>query len=380
MTSSSASGSYFESLPIELHRIILANLPDFLSLRSIVIASRDARAAYNLSSQSTQCSILRNLMSNSPHLSTESRWLHAASYIRRNDPDWRDDVDAFLAYSGKDFKKQQRPQRFEAATAKGLRFHMVVEDLTRAFVRAAMHPSRSGASRPAKGNIYSLPLQRAESIRIQRALYRFQRICQMHRRNGQPLQPGARRWVEHPLGEFIRRLPSWELEELHCIYRYLILSLSFLDDDAHSAFASAQSHEGEFPNYRYRERVVSMGLIFLSKLVTAPVETRSALLEQYCGSDTQPLSDILPLDGADSSIGIQAKSRSLTIQSLFGPSAGWVLFRSTSIKDRGPAPLNALRDWGYCFWERDRLEACGVYETEKSAEVHSRQFGESTRQ
>ena len=367
MDTASAQISYFECLPTELHCIILALLPDFWSLRSVVTASRSAHDAYVLSSQSIQWNVLRRLLYNAPQLSAESWWLHAASYIRRNTSDARDNMDEFLAYNEPDIERQHPPNSLDTVTAGGLRFHIIIEDLTSAFVKAAVHSSSNGALRTPEVNIWNFPLQLDESIRIQRALYRFQRICQMYPRNTQPWQPGARRPEEHPLGEFVKGLPSWELEELRCVYRFLTSSLSFLDDTAYSALICAQSVDQGLPSYRYKEHVVSMGLVFLRKLLTSPIETQLALLKQYCGHEVYSLSDVLPLDGADNASSLHVGSSSVRIQSLFGPSAGWVLFQSASTRDHGRAHLSELRNWGYCFWEHDRLEASGVYGTESES-------------
>jgi hypothetical protein len=358
MASSLPQKDYFESLPIELHRVILNLLPDFSSLRSVVIASRSAHAAYALESQSIQCNVLRRLLLESPQLSSESRWLHAASYIRRNTPDWQDSMDDFLAYAAPEVDKQHLPDPPAIITPEELRFHIVIEDLTGAFLKYAIQPNPHAALKLSDDTISNLPLQYAEGIRIQRALYRFQRICQMYPRNAQPSQRGARTRGEHPLNYFVRSLPSWELEELQCIYRFLMSRLSFLDDAAYTAFVSAECLKKGISSSRYKEHVLSMGLLFLRQLMAAPFENRLTLLERYCGPDTHPLSDVLPLNSVKNGIGLQASSRSLSIQSLFGPSAGWVLFRPPSPRDR--SRMSELQDWGYCFWERDRLEAMGV--------------------
>jgi hypothetical protein len=367
-TPSPSPKCYFETLPVELHRIVLGLLPDFSSLRSTVVASRSAHDAYFLSSQSIQYSVFERLLSNSPQLSSESRWLLAASYLRRNDKIWRDNMYDFLAYSEPDVGKQHSPASSETATAQGLRFHVVVEGFSTAFLSTAMNLRQSRALRPRPENCGDIPLQYVEGIRIQRALYRFQRICQMYPRITPPSHPGAQTWGEHPLGDFVRRLPSWELEELRCIYRFLICKVGFLDEPAYSTSLGAPRPEEGFSGYRYKEHVVSMGLIFLHILLKAPFEARIALLKQYCAPSTRPvvLSDVLPLDGANGSVGCPLSSGSLKVQSLFNPGAGWMLYRP-SIGDCGLTVLNELRDWGYCFWERDRLEAWGMYGRKKAS-------------
>lgn len=309
MSSSSGPSSYFENLPLELHRMILAFLPDFSSLHSVVIASRSAHDAYMLSTQSIQWSVMRRLLFNEPQLAAESRWLHAASYIRRNTPDWHDDMDGFLAYAESKFEKQCAKDPRETVTAEGLRFHIIIEGLASAFLKAVNHPNLNGSTGVSESSNWKFPLQLAKSVRIQRALYRFQRICQMYPRNMQHLRFDGRIQKEHPLGDFVRRLPSWELEELHCAYRYLISVVSFLDDPTYSSLDCASGIEKEIMSYRFKERVISMGLIFLHKLVTAPLETRLTLLRQHCHPHTPTLSDILPLDGANRPVCKRAQDR-----------------------------------------------------------------------
>lgn len=90
-----------------------------------------------------------------------------------------------------------------------------------------------------------------------------------------------------------------------------------------------------------------------------------ALLQQYCGSETHPLSDVLLIDGTVSNVGLHSNARSLTLHSSFGPGAGWVLFQSRYFTDRDRAALNVLRQRGYCFWDYDSLNAWGFRKTEK---------------
>ncbi len=241
---------------------------------------------------------MRRLLFNAPQLAAESRWLHAASYIRRNTPDWHDDMDGFLAYAESKFERQCAKDPRETVTAEGLRFHMITEDLTSTFLKAVNHPNLKESTEMSGRNTFKSPPQPVENIIIQRALYRFQRICQMYPRNVQHLRYDARIPKEHPLGDFVRRLPSWELEELHFVYRYLISVVSFLDDPPYSSLVGAYGAEKEILSYRYKERVISMGLIFLHKLATAPLETRLALLKQHCHPRTPTLSDVLPLGEA----------------------------------------------------------------------------------
>ncbi|KAF7503873.1 hypothetical protein GJ744_003070 [Endocarpon pusillum] len=341
MWSPSGPSSYFEHLPLELHRMILAFLPDFSSLHSVVIASRSAHDAYMLSTPSIQWSVMRRLFFIEPQLAAESRWLHAASYIRRNTPDWHDDMDGFLAYADSKFEKQCAKDPRETVTAEGLRFHIIVEDWASAFPKAVNNPNLTRSTGVSESSIWKIPLQLAKSVRIQRALYRFQRICQMYPRNVQHRGYDGRTQKEHPLGDFVRRLPSWELEELDCVYRYLISMVSFLDDPKYSSLVCAHGFENEILSYRYKERVISMGLIFLHKLVTAPLETRLALLEQYCHPQTPTLSDVLPLDGANKPACKRARDR----------------------LDRSRTTLTELPDWGYCFRKRPS-EVLGCCKTE----------------
>jgi hypothetical protein len=303
----SSLGSSFESLPVELHRIILGLLPDFSSLRSIVIASRSAHDAYLHFPLSIQKDIFRRVLFNEPHLAVESRWLHAASYIRRNTPDWHDEMDSFLAYAGSEAERQRTKNPSETVTAEGLRFHVVVEDISSAILEDVVPSNADDATSLPEGTSLNIPSRLAEGVSTQRALYRFQRVCQMYPRNAKHSHLGAQK-SGHPLRGFIRALPRSELEELHCVYQYLISRLSFLDDPAYSALY-AQAGSGDSSSYRYKEQVVSMGLIFLRNLVTAPVEARLALLKQYCQPETRPLSDILPLDPNNKSTSLQAKSR-----------------------------------------------------------------------
>lgn len=206
MTSCSGPSNRFESLPVESHRIILGFLPDFLSLCAIVTASRSAHAAYILSSQLIQYIVFKILLSDSPQLSIESRWLQVASYVRWNTPDWHDGMDDFLAYHGPRIEKKYTLQPFEIGIAGGLHFHIVIENLMRLFSKATMRPSRDRASRPSKGDTCSFFLRHTESISIQRAFYRFQQICE------RPLETRSTRSMEYG----VERRTLWVTSSVDC--------------------------------------------------------------------------------------------------------------------------------------------------------------------
>jgi hypothetical protein len=304
----SSPASSFERLPVELHRIILGHLPDFSSLRSTVVASRSAHDAYLHSPLSIQKDVFRRVLFNEPHLAVESRWLHAASYIRRNTPDWHDEMDNFLAYAGSEAERQRTKNPLETVTPEGLRFHIVVEDISSAILEDVLPSTPDDATSLSEGTSLNMPWRLAEGISTQRALYRFQRVCQMYPRNTKNSHHGVQK-AGHPLRGFIRALPRSELEELHWVYRYLISRLSFLDGPEYSA-VHAQAGNGNTSSYRYKEQVVSMGLIFLRNLVVAPAESRLALLKQYCQPEIRPLSEMLPLDPNNRSTSLRGKPRS----------------------------------------------------------------------
>lgn len=190
---------------------------------------------------SPYCAVVCTTPSSGPlQASTESRWLRAASYHRRKNQSWQDKKDDFLACSGPDFEKQHNGSPLQT-TASELRFHIIVKDLTSTRLKAALQSSRTRELETGEGD-RSIPLlQHAASIRLHRAWYYFQRICQMYPLNTRPWQSGPRSQGDHLVVGFVRGLPSWELEELRCIYQFLILSLSFLDEPAHSAFVRVQS-------------------------------------------------------------------------------------------------------------------------------------------
>lgn len=365
-----SSPCFFDHLPVELHRIILCMLPDLSSLHSAVLASRTAHAAFALSSQSIQRHIVIRMLASSPQLTTESRWLHAAAYIRRNTHGWHDNMDDFLAYAEPDFDERPPPLPPGDVTAEGLRFHGIVETLTNTFLRTAMQSSRNREATQSEGDYPAFPLQHVERIRIQRGFYRFQRICQMYPRQQRSTSCCGSNRSDHPLREFVRGLPSWELEELRCVYRFLVQNLSFLDRPEVYSSRGPRSKVAGFASYRAREQIVSMGLMFIHKLMTTPPDLQMELLREYCGPGTRPviLSDILPLDGGLTRSNARPRLKAPRADSLIGPSVGWTVFRPSTRtqteKSQDASCLIGLRDWGYCFWERERLEAWGYYVTE----------------
>lgn len=351
----------FENLPVELHWLILSALPDYSSLRSVVLASPSAHAAYNISAESIQRDVVRRVLSDSPELLIESHELHKAFHRRRNWTYNKDNMDGFLAYSGSAVEK--KPGSFpllslETVLAEGLRFHLIVEDLTATFLQSAIHSYRNRRSAAPKDNFRNLPLQHTERTRIQRALYRFQRLCEI-RQSTIPTRP-ARRIGRHPLFHFVHALPAWELEELCSIYRFLVQRLSFFHDSAYDSVVGGDMAD-DTARYRSIERAASMGLVFLQELETATTETRLKLLKQ-CSPTNPVLSDVLKLPRAIVSARIQTQTKMLGRQSLSKPSPGMALYQAEHLDTPGAQPLHELQDWGYCFWGNDRLEAWDVYD------------------
>ena len=278
MTFSSKPFCGFENLPLELHQIILNVLSDFSSLRSVVLASRRAHAAYNLSAEPIMRKLLRRSLSDTPELLMESQRLYSTYRLRKIATDCQDNMDDFLAYSGTDIKRQDYWNPVETVMTEGLRFHLVIENITASFLKNAIQSCQNRGSAPPKGIFCNLPLQVTERTRIQRALYRFQKMCEVHR-TVPVFQPGEPTWGRVRIQDFFSELSGWEIEEICCVYRYLVLNLSFLDSPAYRAVLSKGPTEGP-DSYRHREHVASMGLIFLQKLRTAPTKTCLKLLKQ----------------------------------------------------------------------------------------------------
>ncbi len=356
----------FENLPVELHWLILRALPDFSSLRSVVLASQSAHAAYTVSIQSIQRDIFRRVLSDSPELLELSSWLHRAFHGRRSDRDYCYTWDEFLAYRGSYAKK--KPEWFpvlsiETVLAEGLRFHLIVEDITAAFLQSAMHSYQNRRSAPPKGpkgKFRHLPLQHAECTRIQRALYRFQLICEMEPSTA-PMRSLRRSYEWYPLFHFAHRFPTWEVEELCCIYRYLVQRWSFLAAPACKSVVGADV--GDDPaSYRSVERVASMGLIFLQDFETATPQTRLQLLKK-CSPVNPVLSDVLDFHLANASARMPTHTKMLGRGSLLRPSPGMALYQAEHPNTPGAEPLNQLQEWGYCFWDSDRLDAWDVYDS-----------------
>jgi hypothetical protein len=362
MTCLSSSNIGFESLPIELHCMILCYFSDFYSLRSVVVASRIARTAFVSSAQPIQYNVLRRLLLTSPQLFRESAWLHAASHFRRNTPDWHDKMDDFLACNDLQIDFQLHPHAPGGITPEGLRFHLVVQWLTSNLLSWAVQAVAVKRKQQPNAAILAPPLQYTERIRIQRSFYRFQRVCQMFRPYTQNLGAGQRPLGEHVLWDFFRTLPEWEIEELCCVYRFLLSKLPALDHHEHSRNPFGRSIGGRVSNFKQKERVISLGLIFVHEFLTASADTRSKLLSEYCTQNAHWLTGSISLRTSPQIAGPQEESRNLRSRSLFGPSAGWTLFRPSSSKHSTGVSVDELRDWGFCFWDRDLLDAWGLHE------------------
>lgn len=220
------------------------------------------------------------------------------------------------------------------------------------------------------------PPSSSELCRIQRVLYRFELYCVLFRIREPASKNKERFELEEQQALFFTKFRPWENEQLACIHDYLIRRLSV-------AFNELAEHDiswGELcinptqpmmSENRFQEGYLSQGLGFLHRLVTAETyDDRYAALNPLKPSDHHFLHEGLREQGVDDVNGAfqrgeREEAPSYDIPALSanddsGPIEAWCWANGAEIVYYENDQAD-LREWGYCLWDKARLEAWGLF-------------------
>ncbi|KAJ9646962.1 hypothetical protein H2204_000654 [Knufia peltigerae] len=221
-----------------------------------------------------------------------------------------------------------------------------------------------------------------EIRRIQRTLYRFEIYCNLFRARKKP--PAAAFDVDEHRTVFFSKFSPWENEQLGCIHDYLFHKASpvFIEITEHDVTWGAtgiqDAHELDSP---YIQHILSLGLAKLHAIAVAKTydERRRLFYTPYPAANTEFLREglILANERFD---GVQlseyhdrhgGEGRAEHLFALFfrepdtGPSEAWSWAhqretRAAFVYSKG---TKGLRERGYVFWDRSRLETWPVFQS-----------------
>jgi hypothetical protein len=240
-------------------------------------------------------------------------------------------------------------------------------------------------------------LSSTELVRLQRALYRYD-ICQTiwygpHR----PLDLWhGRAWIAAPA--LLSRIECWEVDEVACIWQYMRKRLEIIfdrlgqelfesvvaqSDSAQSGGAAELSikttakqkliagisrFSEEFDDFIFSEQgsvsqtqlitsLASRQLPFLQKLLEADPDKQQQLIFSHKGFEIDRLEAFLSQSFMLWTIVFQGDKLSAC-------NLGWSwAFEMRSKAFFTPSSSSEIREWGYVFWDEDRLRRSGLIDT-----------------
>ncbi|MCJ1356710.1 MAG: hypothetical protein MMC33_006705 [Icmadophila ericetorum] len=237
------------------------------------------------------------------------------------------------------------------------------------------------------------PLSDNEKHRIKRSFYIFELYCTAFRRRkyrelADPEQ-ASRFSIESQRHFFLRNFPSWQLEQIACVYEYLKTHITPAFDDVaqHDVEWGHQFIDWMDENNTHKEFVVSQGLAYLRKLgaetsyddryqlllnvTSSPSESRYVLHDQsffhaaMSPHAPQNYSLIEYLDKMED--GVQVESQTLLVAShlenylLADPDVGpfyawlWAHRSLPNVMVYFDPDQKRIRSRGYVMWDRARL-------------------------
>lgn len=199
------SSPLIESLSVELQQIILSNIPDVLSLRS---AALSCRALYNALLSAETIITTRVLLNQvSFDVLPEAYITQEASCL---EPHTEKNVRDFIARHL--HERRPPPEIWTLCDAVlAAKLHACVSELALQFIATTAKKSPVCGTRPAT---------RAETSRVERAMYRFEIFCNLFR------EFWDSDFLEQLWDFFFSNFSPWENEQLACVHDYLVQAVS----------------------------------------------------------------------------------------------------------------------------------------------------------
>ncbi|EEP79128.1 predicted protein [Uncinocarpus reesii 1704] len=351
-----------EGLPTELKQLILAALPDVISLRAAALscpamygAFMDAEhlltlnvITFQLNPDIIQRAVLAHDVS-----------IHGASWIPK------ETVDFERALRSRAHSILER--RWTLSTALKI---SRTNDVVRYFTHDFASTMFSTPFAPEKREPGSWELSRQEINRIEIALYRFEIYSQLFKRPDE--QAYSDDIFEIEKGLFHRMFPPWENEQLACVYEYLWERM----EDAFMFFPRWSEYlvrveEGIYSGctaYHMARGLDYLYMIFHDPRILVSERYRSSLyfsqgwfLEDSLGTCTR---EQFYRTIADEIEDIRNSFPS-SADADTGPLDAWAWARESETYWRLAVADERLplRKWGYVMWDRARLEAWGVLQS-----------------
>ena len=234
------------------------------------------------------------------------------------------------------------------------------------------------------------PFSTIEIVRLQRAFCRFETYRHLFARVSEDSRTTAFDHVDQS-HLFLERLPKWEIEEIACVRDFLsgwLLEIfDVLEDDfvrdvrlGNITWKNEVPTHWEMDHYwfstyakadhnKYTEHLLSLGLPFLRQVLESSSEQRANLVISNRSTGSPFLTDALTkpkrprhsdtsemLDYIDGVITLNFDYNRLDVYNM-----GWVWAHKGRPALRwADGCFRGLRDWGYVFWDKERLVASGI--------------------
>jgi hypothetical protein len=204
-----------ERLPTELDILILHSVSDFVSLYSLIRTSRSMYKTFQGSRSSILVSVLQNSL---PAELLREAYAVEASWDLRYCTLHVVRLTTGSVWPGNLFgTPNDYPLPDTDLFNKVARLHFAVEWLTNDLCEEFGKAQRLL-------DFNSLPLRHEEKMRVYRAFYRLELLCNFYRVKSMNIQ-----WADFR-HRFLDLLPLWEVEDIACVYEYLQRKLGFTFD------------------------------------------------------------------------------------------------------------------------------------------------------
>ncbi|KAJ0414201.1 hypothetical protein BJY00DRAFT_305751 [Aspergillus carlsbadensis] len=377
------------SLSPELVLNILQSLDSPQDLYSIIAASSHFYRGFASYRQSTTAAILRRAVT--PQIEGDFLSAYRAQKIWRSVPEGNDDLYCPKGVFDLDRLRKKTAAIFEESTTSSPdNLNALISDSNALpkvwmFYRKFDHlilKYATSALQELSSTFTVSQLSTAEKTRLKRAFFRCEiytclfQFSQLARESRTPVP------FTDPAPTYIRTLPSWEIEQVHCVLQYYMTTVEHICDRMEDEFISLskarqlayrpskseRAWKAELGLRRqHNEYIVSRGMLALWKLTHIPyVAARKAIVNTHQVGTRQAciVSDLERQPGRRSSEEIADSDGNNTN---FG--WRWVWGGTKFYPSPYQVPANSLlRDQGYVFWDQTRLEGIPPFSAPRARE------------
>ena len=345
-----------DQLPLDIKVALMLNIDEFTSLWGLIQTSSSTYEAFSAARKTILSAVLRNALG--PELLCNALALNYADRITSRE---YFTVKNYLTVWA---SPRQYPEPDSTGFNGVARRHALVEWCQRDMCLAMAHKvPYNQPSDAVPGN-----LAPSEIVRVHRAIYRFELYAVLFADKIYPHVDYEDQIDMYEARElYLDRLPPWEVEELSCVHAYLHGRLEEQVDCGPEPEASIRAQAtGQPPlnflkRYSTRERLLSYGLEFLYSVFKAPENRKRDIIRKKAGfgGDQRFLGNVLRLRYPVSNLTRETPdfSELLGATTCHGPGAGWSwIHQDLEPLDRWRICQTDVRSWGYCLWDRRRLE------------------------